>query len=204
MRKVVLTLLSMINVHPDKNQQWLLLSMCISMLLITYAHPTLVKEIVTNLPAQWLAFESLSMSITGLLIGMVWQKKTRKRAINYFFYLALTESICGFLLGMYLCFVEWNVWVFAIASLVYGAIVSSFVGKCIMAFKSRLWIEKDREVFDNNSSIMTGIVCILGYFMAIIASPSLKLSVFMWAICCIIDDIGWLIVYAKNKNRLKE
>lgn len=204
MKKIVLGLLSKINVHPDKNQQWLLMSTVVSGLLITYVHPTLVKEIVSNLPAQWLAFESLSYSVTGLLIGVVWQKKTRKRAINYFFYLASTESVCGFLLGMYLCFVEWNVWIFAIASLIYSAVVSSFVSKCIMAFKSKLWVEKDREVFDNNASIMTGIVCIVGYIMAIVASPSLTVSVFIWAICCIVDDIGWLIVYKKNKEKLQE
>ena len=65
--------LSYINVRPDKNQSWLLVSLVISGLLITYAHPTLVKEIISNLPAQWIAFESLSTSIVGLLIGVIWQ-----------------------------------------------------------------------------------------------------------------------------------
>ena len=80
--------LKYINIRPDKDQSYLLISLVISGLLMTYAHPTLIKEIVSNLPAQWIAFESLAASISGLLIGMIWQKNIRKKAIQNFFYLA--------------------------------------------------------------------------------------------------------------------
>lgn len=195
-------ILSLVNIHPDSNQKYLLISLVISGLLITYSHPTLLKVLVSELPAQWIAFQSLSMSIAGLLIGVIWQGKIREKAIKYFFYLALTESICGCLLGLYLCFISFNVWIFAIASLIYSSLISTFVGKCIMAFKAKLWVEKDREIYDNNASIVTGIVCIVGYLFAIIALPSLKVSLFLWSICCIIDDIGWIIVYKLNKPKL--
>lgn len=195
-------LLGYINIHPDKNQSWLLFSLVISGLLITYAHPTLVKEIISTLPAQWIAFESMTASIAGLFIGVIWQKNVRKKAIRYFLYLAFSESLCGSLLGLYLCFINWNVWVFAIASLIYSTIISIFVGKCVMAFKAKLWVEKEREIFDNNVSITNGIVCIIGYSLALITLPPLKVSLFLWSICCIIDDIGWIIVYSKNKEAL--
>ena len=197
-------ILSFINIHPDLNQKYLLISLVLSGLLITYSHPTLLKVLVSELPAQWIAFQSLSMSIAGLLIGVIWQGKIREKAIKYFFYLALTESICGCLLGLYLCFISFNVWIFAIASLIYSSLISTFVGKCIMAFKAKLWIEKDREIYDNNASIVTGIVCIVGYLFAIVALPPLKLSLFLWSICCIIDDIGWIRVYKINKTKLIE
>jgi hypothetical protein len=196
-------ILNLLNIHPDANQKWLLISLVISGLLITYAHPTLLKTIISGLPAQWIAFESVVASISGLLIGMIWQGKVRQKAIKYFFYLALIESLCGFILGLYLCFINFNVWVLAIASLIYTTVISSFVGKCIMAFKAKLWIEKDREVYDNNTSIVSGIVCLVGYLFALVALPPLKLSLFLWSICCILDDIGWLIVYKKNKLILK-
>lgn len=73
-----------------------------------------------------------------------------------------------------------------------------------MAFKAKLWLEKEREIYDNNVSIVSGIVCIIGYVFALIALPSLKVSLFLWSICCIFDDIGWLIVYTKNKKTLRE
>ena len=196
-------ILNLLNVHPDENQKWLLMSLVVSGLLITYAHPTLLKTIISELPAQWLAFDSLSSSICGLAIGVMWQKKVRTVAIKYFLWLAITESFCGFVLGLYLAFINFNVWVFAIASLIYTNIVSIFVGKCIMAFKAKLWIEKDREVYDNNYSIVGGIVCIVGYIAALLFLPPLQVSLILWAVCCIIDDIGWVIVYAKNKQELK-
>lgn len=197
-------ILNLINIHPDNNQKWLLISLVISGSLITYAHPTLLKAIISGLPAQWIAFQSLAASIAALLMGMVWKDKIRDKAIKWFFYLALTESICGFLLGLYLCFIEFNIWAFAIASLIYTTIISTFVGKCIMAFKAKLWKEKERETYDNNADIVSGIVCIVGYLFALVALPSLKLSLFLWSICCIFDDIGWIIVYNKNKLKLKD
>jgi len=61
--------LNLINIHPDGNQKWLLISLVISGLLITYAHPTLLKAIISGLPAQWIAFQSLAASIAALLMG---------------------------------------------------------------------------------------------------------------------------------------
>lgn len=197
-------ILEILNVHPDNNQRWILLSLFISGLLITYIHPAIVKEVYTNLPAQWIAFESLSSSIAGLFVGMMWKGSIRKSVTKHFLVFALSESILGCLLGLFLVFIHYNVWIFAIASLIYSAFITTFVGKCIMTFKAKLWIEKEREIYDNNHSIIAGIVCIIGFTAALFFMPSLKLALFIWAICCIIDDIGWIIVYIKNKESLKQ
>ena len=73
-----------------------------------------------------------------------------------------------------------------------------------MAFKAKMWNEKEREIYDNNISIVAGIVCIIGFAMALIIMPSLKVALFLWGICCIIDDIGWIVVYHNNRKQLKE
>lgn len=197
-------LLNLLNIHPDENQRWLLLSMFFSELLITYAHPTIIKAIISELPAQWIAFESLASSVAGLGIGMMWKDKVRKVAMNKFMWLAGAESILGFLLGMYLCFISYNVWVFAICSLIYSSFITIFVGKCVMAFKAKMWTEKAREVYDNNLSVVSGIVCIVGFGASLLFLPSLKVALFLWGLCCILDDIGWLYIYNKNKHRLLE
>lgn len=112
MREIVKKILNLINVHPDNNQIWILTSLFLSGLLITYVHPAIVKEVYTSLPAEWIAFESLSSSVAG-------------------------------------------------------------------------------------------IVCIVGFASALLFMPSLKLALFLWGLCCILDDIGWIIVYIKNKKVLK-
>ena len=196
-------LLDILNVHPDDNQKWILISLFISGLLITYIHPAIVKEVYTNLPAEWIAFESLSSSIAGLVVGMLWKGGIRKGATKHFLAFALSESILGCLLGFFLAFIYYNVWIFAVASLVYSAFITTFVSKCIMAFKAKLWIEKEREIYDNNHSIVAGIVCVIGFAAALFFMPSVKVALVLWGCCCIIDDIGWILVYLKNKETLK-
>lgn len=193
----------MLNIHSDSNQKWLLLSMLFSGLLITYANPTITKAIISELPAQWIAFQSVMSAVAGLLIGVIWKGSVRKVAIKRFLYLATIESLAGFILGMYLCFIHYNVWIFAIASLIYSTFITTFVSKCVMAFRAKLWQDKEREIYDNNRSIVAGIVCVIGFGAALLFLPSLKTSLFLWGICCIIDDLGWIYVYWKNKNELR-
>ena len=72
-----------------------------------------------------------------------------------------------------------------------------------MAFKAKLWPEKEREIYDNNFSIVSSITSISGFGIALIMMPSLNVALFIWGLCCIIDDLGWIIVYNKNKQILK-
>ena len=34
--------------------------------------------------------------------------------------------------------------------------------------------------------------------------PSLKVAMFIWGLCCAIDNIGWLVVYHRNKDKFTE
>ena len=45
-------ILDKLNIKPDKNQKWILLSLFISGLLITYSSPVIAKSIITALPAE--------------------------------------------------------------------------------------------------------------------------------------------------------
>lgn len=202
MKKIIKRILVMLNVHPDKNQKWLLMSTAISGLLSTYIAATISKKIISELPAQWIAAQALVSAISGLIIGMIWKGRVRHAAISKFSLLAIAESTAGFGLGIYLLF-QWNTWIFAIVSLLYSTLISNFVGKAIMAFRSVLWQEKEREIYDNNRQIVGSIICIVGFAFSIIALPPLKLAIALWAIGCVVDDIGWIIVYQKNKQ-LKE
>lgn len=203
MKSLLKKILNLLNVHPDKNQRWILLSLFLSGLLITYVHPAIVKEVYTNLPAEWIAFESLSSSVAGLVVGMLWKGSLRKGVTKNFLIFAVSESVLGCLLGLFLAFIHYNVWIFAVASLVYSAFITTFVGKCIMAFKAKLWIEREREIYDNNQSVILGFVCVIGFSLALFFMPSLKLALVIWGLCCIIDDAGWIFVYLKNREALQ-
>jgi len=197
-------LLNILNIHSDDNQKWLLISLFISGLLATYSSPPITKAVISELPAEWIAFEAVFSSIVALLLGMIWKGKFRRKIIHYFSIFCITECAAGFLMAMYLVFIKYNVWVLAITEIIYGNFICSLVGKCIMTFKSKLWPEKEREIYDNNFSIVSSITCITGFGIALIAMPSLTTALLIWGLCCIIDDFGWIIVYNKNRKILTE
>lgn len=194
----------LLNLKVQKNQGLLLACSTVTGFLFCYISPRVEKEIISSLPAEFLSVQSLWWCLSALLIGIVWKGTTRETAIKYFTVLALTESFMGFCLGMYLVFVEYNVWVFAIGSLLYSSMVSIFVGKCIMCFESKLWQNREREDFDNTNSIVRGIVNCLGFGIAIFAMPPIKVAVFIWGVTCVIDDIGWIIIYNRCRKQIME
>ena len=203
MKQLINKFFKFINLQPDNNQKWLLISLFVSGLLATYSSPPITKAVISELPAEWLAFEAVFSSVCILILGMIWKGTFRHNIIKYFTIFCITECLAGFLMSMYLVFIEYNVWVLAITELIYGNFICMLVGKCIMAFKAKLWPEKEREIYDNNFSIVSSITSISGFSIALILMPSLKVALFIWGLCCIIDDLGWIIVYNKNKQILK-
>lgn len=197
-------MLDILNIHLDENQKWIGLWFFVFGLIATYITPSITKEIITNLPAEWIAIESLFVSISALLIGIIWKGKVREKAINSFIWLIMTESIVAFLIALYLNFIHYNVWIFAIATLLYSSLITVFVEKCIMVFKTKLWNEHEREVYDNNDGIICGITCILGFGVALLFMPSFKTALLIWGTSCLFDNIGWGVVYMKNKKKLIE
>lgn len=193
-----------LNLKVQKNQGWLLMSSSVSGLIYTYTHPVIVKATISNLPEQYISLEALWFCLSGLILGAIWKGCVREKAIKYFTYIATIESLAAFSLGCYMAFVNWNVWVFAISSALYLSIVSQFIGKCVMAFNASLWIDKEREDFDNTSSIMSNTIAMIGFAIATVVMPRLEVAVFLWGCGCIFDDIGWIIVYSKCKEKLKK
>ena len=192
------------NIQLQPYQGPLALSMFFSVLLNAYFCPVLFKTAVSALPSQWLAFEGVWCCTVSLLIGMVWKGNFRKAVLRNFVWFAIIESAASFCLGMWLAFVSWNVWVYAIFSLLYVSLVSLTISRCIMVFKTKVWNEKSRELHDNTASVVRDLALILGGILAIIFCPPLKLALILWGIACVVDDIGWIFTWFKLKDKLKE
>lgn len=197
-------ILNILNLKLDRNQVYIFLSMFICGLLSTYVFPVIIKDIYSQLPSSWIAFESLVGSVSGLLISVAWKNSIRQGAIKRFMGFVIAETICGVVLCAYLLFIDYNIWVLAVSQLIYTTFVTSFVGKCIMVFKSKLWNNESREHYDNNASIIAGLTCILGYSLALFFEPSIKFALALWGIAYLVDDIGWAIVFWKNREQLTD
>lgn len=177
-----------LNIRVQRNQGLLLACSTVTGFLFCYVSAPLQKEVVSKLPAEFLSFQSLWWCFSALLVGVMWKGRLRMAAIRNFAVLAIAESLAAFALAMYLVFIRYNVWVYAVCSLLYFSIVSIFVGKCVMCFESLLW------------SGVRGIVNCLGFGVALLAMPPLKTALFIWGVTCIVDDIGWVVVYRRTRE----
>lgn len=199
-RWLVHPLFRFLNIKVQPNQGILLASSSLSGLMYAYSNPMIVKEVISSLPPQWLSIEAIWCSIATLIIGMLWKGKPRLVALKNFALFAMAESILAFTLSMILVFVYYNVWIFAVATLLYSSVITNFVCKCIMMFKSRLWLEKSREEYDNTDSVVRSLIMILGFGVATFMMPSLKVAIAIWGTACIFDDVGWIVTYRKTKQ----
>ena len=192
------------NIQLQPYQGPLALTMFITVLLHAYFGPVICKTAISELPSQWLAFEGVWCCTASLLVGMAWKGSFRTLALKSFIWFAIAETIAGFCLAMWLVLVAWNVWVYSIFSLLYVSLVSLTIGRCVMVFKTKIWNEKSRELYDNTASIIRDLALIAGGLMAMLLCPSLKLALVLWGLACIVDDIGWILTWFKLKDRLKE
>ena len=94
-----------LNINLQPHQHLPAVSYFLSLLLHSYYGPMLMKTVITELPPQWLSFETVWCCISSLLIGICWKGKFREIAVKWFAVLASVESICGLVLGMWLAFV---------------------------------------------------------------------------------------------------
>lgn len=111
-RWIVHPLFRFLNIKVQPNQGILLVSSSLSGLMYAYSNPMIVKEVISNLPPQWLSIEAIWCSIASLVIGMLWKGNLRLVAIKNFALFAMTESIIAFTLSMILVFIYYNVWIF--------------------------------------------------------------------------------------------
>ena len=196
--------LKFFNINLQPHQAIPATSYFFTMLMHAYFAPILVKTSISELPPQWLSFETVWCCLASLSVGIMWKGKFRSTVIKNFAILAIAESTCAFCLGLWLAFIRWNVWVYAIFSLLYVSIISLTISRCIMVFKSKLWNEKSRELHDNTQSVIGDIALCLGGIASIVICPPLKLALVLFGICCVVDDIGWIITYVKLKKNLIE
>ena len=124
------------------------------------------------------------------------------KALKAFTFFCAAESICGCMLGLYLAFVEYNPIVFAWASCTYSNLITTFVCKVIDRSKNTLWIEGDRDNYNRNSELVSGLVSLAALVVAVFVAPTPQQAMALWGFSCLIDNIGWIIIIRRHKSRI--
>ena len=185
------------------NKNILILSHFIPDILLGLGWATIHKVCVELLPAQWLSFEQLMISIFLITACFLWKnEKFRKNTISIFLFLSIFEMLTGMVMAFSMVF-SFNVWVYAIGSLLYTGLISVFLSRIEIAFKSKLFVERDRENFDNDMELAVSSSSLIGFGVASLIEIPLNTALILWGIAWI-GNLGWIMVYLKNKNALKK
>ena len=172
-------------------------------ILIGIGWASIHKTCVELLPTQWLSFEQLSISLFLILACTLWKNdKFRANTIKIFQYLSIFEIAIGILLAVLMIF-SFNVWVYAIGSLALTGLVSVFLTRAEIAFKSKLFADRERENFDNDMELACSASSLIGFAIATVLPVSLNVALLLWAISWT-GNIGWLMVYYKNRKKLEK
>lgn len=169
--------------------------------LIGIGWATIHKVCVEQLPTQWLSFEQLMLSVFLILACSLWKiDRFREKSLKLFLYLSIFEMLSGMLLAFSMA-VYFNVWIFAIGSLLYTGAISVLLNRVETAFKSKLFNFRDREDFDNDMQLACSLSSLIGFGIASIVSIPISSALLLWGIAWI-GNLGWIIVYIKNRKNL--
>lgn len=159
------------------------------------------KVCVELLPTQWLSFEQLMLSVFLIIACSLWKNdKFREKSLKIFLYLSIFEMISGMILAFSMA-VWFNVWIFAIGSLIYTGAVSILLNRVEVSFKSKLFNYRDREDFDNDMELACSLSSLIGFGIASIISIPISSALILWGIAWV-GNLGWIMVYIKNKKML--
>lgn len=194
--------LPFIHIKTDSNSKILFICIAITAMLNAMAYPAVTKFLVSSLPARWLAIEEIVITFSLIVLCRLWNNDTfRNKSIPKFVYIYFTEGLIGSALVFYSAFIDLNPWILAIGFLILTSIISVWLSRIIIAFKSILFKDREREDYDNNHELVYSIAAFVGSVVAIVINPPIRLALIIYGIA-ILGDVGWIIVYFRNKEKL--
>lgn len=185
----------------EKTQAILLTCVFVDTILQSLAYPMIRKTTGELLPSRYFAIEGIVCSVSIIIACALWNSKGfRKFSFKIYTTLAVIESIAWLSLGVTMYF-HFNVWIFAIGSLLCVSVISVYIARIINSFRVALFPDRKREFYDNNVRLVDCISGLIGLGIAAIFPLSLDISVLLWGLGTV-GTVGWLIVYGKNRKRL--
>lgn len=203
MKEVIFKAVNGLLSNIDRDQKAILAVASICGLLGAFVAPTINKFIMSNISERFIAFQGIA-GITGALIAECsWKaSKFSARIKKSFVALILVENLLCVGLVSYLIFVDKNVELYAIGSVVTSTLIGEYTSLAIRSFKNHLWSGDDRDRYDNNQGIVGGIVAVSGLFLAAIVIPTVDQALWIWAAETGFSGLGWVIVYRRHRSEL--
>lgn len=179
----------------------LVFSSFITNCIYSFAYPTVHYELIRNVGQKAVSLNMIVICISGVIFPILWNKYSNKlyKKYNVFcnletiLYLILCVS---FLLGLITPYAYYFLDTFAFC----------FVSKNIICGTNKLKVltydSEERVEFDNNIQLVSNASSLIGYFLSLLMTVPLGVSLIFFTIGVILDNSFYASVWKKSLTKL--
>lgn len=206
MKNFMIKFIDWLDIKPTKDQRVLLISNGIICFITAFVSSAMMNNCaVVNFNEEFTSTMNLISCVCGIVIGKVWTGYVRDHLMRNYKVYVIVECIIfsAIYLFLALCHELWNPYAYMIIGLIYSVLIGRFIGRSQDVIKSAVWVDNDqRERFNINMNNVAPLASLVGFILIKVWYPGLTTSLILLSSVCIIDDIGWFIVYCKNKDKV--
>ena len=175
----------------ERRQIPLLITGCLSNTMVGLGQQVIHKEIVSNIPSQYLSFEQVLFCVSIMVSAGIWEK-IQSFMLRNFVTLEIIETILLTIFYIYF-YNKWNPYAFYIIELIYCVLVGGILGRCSVTMKVMLFpIQQEQINSQNNTEFFNSIACIIGFGIATIIALPLPICLILFWIADLIRTAGYV------------
>lgn len=178
----------------------MLLGNFLSTLFYSVSYPYIYAETIKVVPHSYIGIEQILACLGTIIFCRLWNKHSDRLFEHYRMFLC-AEIIADIILFTYVLIRNDLSFYFLLNIIIFSVITKNL---CCGGTKMRAKVnptEKEREQYDNNSSIVNSIATLIGAGTAIVFDFDLRLLFVLAFVGNIIDNVFYLYIYKKIKEQ---
>lgn len=185
-------------------QKLLLAAYFIEDFFVSLGYPAFYRAVMPLITERILATGTLLSCLSGIIICKIWNKYSNKLINKYTFFNIFELTLNIIMVAITLA--TKNYFMYYIMDMIVASFITRQIICAHVKIKSILLLGKERELFDNNSSVTSNFAILIGSAIALVLGPSLHIDIalIILLISLISGNIFYLIVFVKFKPQINE
>ena len=175
-------------------KDYFLMGNFISNLFYSTAYPTVHLILMKSIDQRTISFNAIVICLAGIIIPTVWNKKSDELYKRYGYFLTM-EGVSYILLTIAFIFGTIDCKLYYLLDTILFSIITKNIicgGNKLMAMK---YTGKDREIFDNNSNMLSNASSLIGFTISLVLSIPTHIAFIMLGIGIVSDNIFYYKAY---------
>lgn len=185
-------------------QKLLLLAFFIEDFFVSWGYPAFYRAVMPLITERVLAMSTIVSCASGIIICQIWNKYSDKLIFKYM-YFNIFELLLNIIM-VTVAIITKNYFIYYIVDIIVASFITRQLVCAHTKIKSILLLGKDREIFDNNSSIVSNCAVLIGSTIALVFGSNLpiNISLILLLVSLVSGNIFYLYVFIKFKPQIKE